>query len=97
MIKEFVFKVNTGNNIYITKCKVKQESANLFQNNETPEIYLEQLLRNMHVAKQKEYGIWLDDGTRMSDLKITKVLNITWDTATSAVVEKAGEIVMVFI
>ena len=58
---------------------------------------MEKSLRNVQVAKQKECGIWLDDGKIMSDLKITKVLNITWDTATSAVVEKAGEIVMVFI
>ena len=37
MIKEIEFKVNTGKNIYMATLKVKQESDNLFQNNETPE------------------------------------------------------------
>ena len=52
--------------------KVKRENSNLFQNNETPERYLEKFLRNMQVAEQKEFGIWLDDGTIMSELKIKK-------------------------
>ena len=38
--------------------KVKREIANLFQNNETPEIYLEKFLSNVQVEKQKECGIW---------------------------------------
>ena len=42
------------------------------------------------MAKQKELGIWLDDGTIMSKLKISKGSNITWDTATSVDIEKAG-------
>ena len=36
MIKEIAFEANTGTNIYMTTWKVKQESANLFQNNKTP-------------------------------------------------------------
>ena len=71
--------------------KVKREIANLFQNNETPEIYLEKFLSNVQVEKQKEFGIWLYDGTIMYELKITKGSNITWDTATSADIEKSRE------
>ena len=37
MMKEISFEVNTGGNIYMKTWKVKQESANLIQNNETPE------------------------------------------------------------
>ena len=44
------------------------------------------------MAKQKECGIWLDNGTIMSKLKITKGSNITWDTATSADIEKEREV-----
>ena len=57
MIKEILFKVDTGENIYMKTCKVKRESANLSQNNEAPERYLEKFLSNVQVAKQKEYGI----------------------------------------
>ena len=57
MIKEIVFKFDTGENIYITTWKVKRETANLFQNNDAPEKYLEKFLRNVQVAKQKECGI----------------------------------------
>ena len=57
----------------MSKWKVKQKSANLFKNNNKPEIYLGKLLINMQVAKHKECGIWLDDGTIMSELKIKKV------------------------
>ena len=42
----------------MTTWKVKWESANLFQNNETPERYLEKFLSNVQVEKQKECGIW---------------------------------------
>ena len=45
------------------------------------------------MAKQKECGIWLDDGTIMSEIKIKKGSNIIWDTATSAEIEKAREVV----
>ena len=92
MIKEIAFKVDTGKNIYMMTWNVKQESANLFQNTETPERYLENFLSNVQVAKQKECGIWLDNRTIMSELKITKGSNITWDTATSADIDKAMEI-----
>ena len=40
MIKEISFKVDTGKNNYITTWKVKQETANLFQNNNTSERYV---------------------------------------------------------
>ena len=43
------------------------------------------------MAKQKECGIWLDDGTIMSKLKI-KVLTITWKTADSEDIEKSTEV-----
>ena len=52
-MKEIVFKFDTGRNIYMTTWKVKRESANLLQNNETRERYLEKFLRNLQVAKQK--------------------------------------------
>ena len=61
MIKEIVLKVYTGDNIYITTWKFKQERANLFHNNKTPERYLKTFLGNVQVAKQKEYGICLKD------------------------------------
>ena len=73
--------------------KLKQETTNLFQNNETPERYLEKFLSNVQVEKQKECGIWLDGGTIMSKLKITKGSNITWETVDSADIEKARKIV----
>ena len=92
MIKEIAFKVNTWKNIYMTTWKVKRESDNLFRNNETPEIYLEKLLRNVQVVKQKEYDTWLDDGTIMSELKIKKGSDITWDTASSEEIEKSREV-----
>ena len=44
MIKEIVLKVYTGDNIYITTWKFKQERANLFHNNKTPERYLKTFL-----------------------------------------------------
>ena len=46
----------------------------------------------MQVAKKKEYGIWLYNGTIMNELKITKDSNITWYTATSEDIEKAREV-----
>ena len=76
----------------MTIWNVKQESAILLHNNETPERYLDKFLSNVKVAKQKECVIWLDDGTIMSELKITKGSNITWDTATSLDIEKAREV-----
>ena len=88
MIKEIAFKVDKGKNIYRATWKVKQESANLFQNNKTPERYLEELLCNVQVAKMKECGIWLYDGTIMSELKTTKGSNITWDTENSEDINK---------
>ena len=68
--------------------KVKEGNANPFQNNETPERYLEKFLRNAQVAKQKKCGIWLDDRIIMSELKIKKVSYITWDTESSEEIEK---------
>ena len=53
------------------KWKVKQETAKLFQNHNTPEKYLEKFLINVHVAKQKDCVICLDDRTVMLELKIT--------------------------
>ena len=53
MVKEIAFKVDTRKNIYMTTCKVKRESVNLFHNNETPERYLEKLLSNVQVENQK--------------------------------------------
>ena len=82
-IKKVLIKFVTGKNIYMTTLKFKRESANLFHNNETPERYLEKFLSNVQVVNQKEYVIWLDDGTIMSKIKITKGSNITWDTETS--------------
>ena len=70
MIKGISFKVDTGKHIYMTTWKVKREINNLFQNNYTPERYLEKFLRNVQVAKHKEYGIWLYDRKIMSGLKI---------------------------
>ena len=77
MINEISFKVNTGIVFYMTTWKVKLDTANLFQNNETPERYLEKFVSNVQVAKQKECGIWLYDRKIMSELKITKGSNIT--------------------
>ena len=37
MIKEIAFKFDTGNNIYITAWKVKRDTANLLESNNTPE------------------------------------------------------------
>ena len=51
MIKEIAFKFDTGIDIYMTTWKVKQVSAKMLQNNETPETYLEKFLSNMQVAK----------------------------------------------
>ena len=68
----------------MTTWKVKRYTANLFQNNDTPDIYLDKFLGTLQVAKQKELGIWLEDETIMSEFKITKVLTITWETAYSA-------------
>ena len=59
--KKITFKVNTGKNVYMMTWNIKRESANLFQNNKTPERYLAKSLSNLQVAKQKECGIWLDD------------------------------------
>ena len=49
-------------------------------------------MSNVQVANQTECGIWLDDGTIMSKLKIKKVSDITWDTASSVEIEKAREV-----
>ena len=48
--------------------KVERETANLFQKKYIPERYLEKFLSNIQVAKQKECGIWLGDGTIISEL-----------------------------
>ena len=56
----------------MTTWKVKWETANLLQNNNTPERYLYKFIINVQVEKQKECGIWLYDGTIMLELKITK-------------------------
>ena len=72
MIKEIAFKFDTGKNIYMTTRKFKRDSANLFQNNETTERYLEKFFSNVQVANQKECGIWLDVRTIMYELKIKK-------------------------
>ena len=72
--------------------KVKLYTDNLFQNNKTPERYLEKVLSNVRVTKQKECGMWLEDGTIMSEPKITKGSNITWETEDSADIEKAREV-----
>ena len=45
----------------------------------------------MKVEKQKECGIWLEDGKIMSELKITKGSNMKWDTATSVDINKSRE------
>ena len=47
MIKEIAFKVDKRKNIYMTKWRVKWDSANMFQNNKTPERYLKKFLRNV--------------------------------------------------
>ena len=44
------------------------------------------------MEKKNECGIWLDDGTIMSKLKIKKGSNITWETKDSADIEKAREV-----
>ena len=44
------------------------------------------------MEKQKECVIWLDDGTIMPELKIKKGSYTTWDTATSAEIDKAREV-----
>ena len=77
----------------MTKWRVKRETANLLQNNKTPDRYLEKLISNLTVSKQKELGIWLEYGTIISELKITKGSNITWETADSADIEKARQVV----
>ena len=93
MIKEIAFKIDTGKKNYMMTWKLKQETSNLFQNNNTPERYIEKFLSNIQVAKQKECGIWLDDGTIISERKITKVSTITWETADSSDMEKARKFV----
>ena len=47
MIKKIEFEDDTGKNIYMMTWKVKQEGANLHQNNKTPETYLEEFLCNI--------------------------------------------------
>ena len=47
MIIEITFKVDTGGGFYMKTWKVKQETANLFQKNKTPERYLEKFLSNV--------------------------------------------------
>ena len=56
----------------MTTWKVKRETTNLFQNNDTPERYLERFLINAQVADQKECGIWSENGTIMSEITIKK-------------------------
>ena len=90
--KEISFKVDTGENIYMMTWKVKQESANIFQNNETPKRYLEKFLSNVQVAKQKECSIWLDNRKIISKLKIKKGSDITWNTASYSQIEKSREV-----
>ena len=55
---------------------VKQETANLFQNNDNPERYLEKFLSNIHLTKEMKFGIWLDDGTIKTEPKIEKYSSI---------------------
>ena len=64
----------------MTTWKVKQETANRFQNTDTPERYLETFLSNVYVEKQNDCDIWLDDGTIIIKLKITKGSTIAWET-----------------
>ena len=75
----------------MTTWKVKRETANLFQNNNKPQRYLEKFLSNVQLEKQKECGTWLDDGAIMSELKVIKYSNITEDTVYSADIDKAIE------
>ena len=51
MIKKILFKVDTGNNIYMKTWKVKRETANLLPDNNTPERYLEKFLSNVQLSK----------------------------------------------
>ena len=44
------------------------------------------------MAKQKEWGIFLDNGKIMLELKVTKDSSITWETADSTDIEKAREV-----
>ena len=62
----------------MTTWKVIWYTTNLLQSNKTPKRYLGKFLRNVQVAKQKESGIWLENGTIMSELKIPKNSNTTW-------------------
>ena len=44
-----MIKVDTGNNKYVTTWKVKWDTANLLQNNNTLERYLQKFLSNVQV------------------------------------------------
>ena len=57
MIKKIAFKVNSGKTIYMTTRKIKRDTANLLQNNDTPYRYIDKFIRNVQVAKHKEFGI----------------------------------------
>ena len=54
MIKEILFKVDTCKKKYTKTWRVKGEIANLFQNKDTPERYLEKFLSRVQVENQKE-------------------------------------------
>ena len=56
----------------------------MFRNNETPERYPEKFLSDVQAVERKECGIWLDYGTIMSELKITRGSHITRETADSS-------------
>ena len=86
-----MFKVETGNNVYMTTRKVKWDNSNLFYNNYTTDKYLKKFLSNIQSEKQKDCGVWLDDGTVMSEPKTTKGSYINWDTEDTADIEKSGE------
>ena len=57
MIKKIAFKVNSGKTIYMTTQKIKRDTANLLQNKDTPYRYIDKFIRNVQVAKHKEFGI----------------------------------------
>ena len=57
MIKKIAFKVNSGKKNYMTTRKIKRETANLLQNNDIPYRYIDKFIRNVQVAKHKEFGI----------------------------------------
>ena len=88
-IREIEFKVETGKNIYITTWRIKRDTTNHFQNKDTPKRYLDKFLSNAQVVNQRDCGIWLDDGTVMVELKISKGATITWDLVDQKDIENA--------